>query len=167
MSMKKNAKDYCHEYYENDLTLEGTYSKPVSVWGVIYVDGNLHIGGRIAGQGMIVCKGNVYITEDVVHDSGDSFLSIVSLDGSVKLDRGLTSAKVESAIYAKNSIIGGEQIKIFGNLVVDELNRQQGEEGQLIMPKRVIIDYDSNLKSRVGNNVCFNVSDLITTYRDL
>ena len=165
--IKKNAKDYCHEYYENDLTLEGTYSKPVSVWGVIYVDGNLHIGGRIAGQGMIVCKGNVYITEDVVHDSGDSFLSIVSLDGSVKLDRGLTSAKVESAIYAKNSIIGGEQIKIFGNLVVDELNRQQGEEGQLIMPKRVIIDYDSNLKSRVGNNVCFNVSDLITTYRDL
>ena len=61
--IKKNAKDYCHEYYENDLTLEGTYSKPVSVWGVIYVDGNLHIGGRIAGQGMIVCKGNVYITE--------------------------------------------------------------------------------------------------------
>ncbi len=165
--IKKNAKDYCHEYIEQDLTLMGTYSKPASVWGLVFVEGGLHIGGRIAGQGMIVCMGDVYIEDNVIHDSGDSSLSIVALNGSVKFARGIDNAKVEAAIYAKNSIKGGEQIKIFGNLVVDELNRQNGEEGQVIMPNRVIIDYDSNLKSRVGNNVCFNISDLITTQRDL
>ena len=90
-----------------------------------------------------------------------------SLKGSVKLAKGLNNAKVEAAIYAKESVVGGEQINIFGNLVVDSLNRQRGEDGPLIMPKRVVINYDSNLKSEVGSNVCFNISDLITTQRDL
>ena len=164
--IKKNAKDYCHEYYENDLTIQGTYSLPAAVWGLIFVDGNVRIGGRIAGRGMIVCTGNIFITENVIHDSGDAFLSLVSLNGGVKLENGLTEAKIEAAIYSKNSIIGGEQVKIFGNLVVDELNRQQGEEGDLIMPKRVTIDYDSGIKSQAANNVYFNISDMITSLRD-
>ena len=165
--IKKNAKDYCHEFYEKDLTLQGSYSSPASVWGILFVDGNVHIGGRINGQGMIVCTGNIIITDNVIHDSGEAFLSLVALNGGVKLDRSLTEAKVEAAIYAKNSITGGEQIKIFGNLCVDELNRQAGEEGDLIMPKRVMIDYDSGLKSGAGNNVCFNISDMILSQRDL
>lgn len=165
--IKKNAKDYCHEFYENDLVLQGTYSKPVSVWGIVFVDGNVRIGGRISGKGMIVCTGNIIITDNVIHDSGNSFLSLVALNGSVKFDSGVTDAKIESAIYAKNSIIGGERVKIFGNLVVNELQRQDGEEGGVIMPERVMIDYDSDLKSKAGSNVCFNVSDLITTQRDL
>ncbi len=165
--IKKNAKDYCHEFHEKDLEIQGSYAKPASVWGIVFVDGNVRIGGRIAGQGMIVCTGNIIITENVIHDSGEAFLSLVTLNGGVKLDRGLTEAKVEAAIYSKNSITGGEQIKIFGNLVVDELNRQSGEEGELIMPKRVMIDYDSGLKSGAGENVCFNVSDMIISLRDL
>ena len=165
--IKKNAKDYCHEFYENDLELQGTYSKPVSVWGIIYVDGNVKIGGRVSGKGMIVCTGNIYITDNLIHDSGESFLSLVALNGGVKIDKTLNEAKIESAIYAKNSITGGEQVKIFGNLVVDELKRQDGEEGELIMPKRVVIDYDSGLKSGAGENVCFNISELITSQRDI
>ena len=165
--IKKNAKDYCHEFYENDLVLQGTYSKPASIWGIVFVDGNVRIGGRIAGKGMIVCTGNIIITDNVIHDSGNSFLSLVALNGGVKFDSGVTDAKIESAIYAKNSIIGGERVKIFGNLVVNELQRQDGEEGGVIMPERVMIDYDSDLKSKAGSNVCFNISDLITTQRDL
>ena len=164
--IKKNAKDYCHEFHEKDLTLQGTYSTPASVWGIIFVDGNVRIGGRINGRGMIVCTGNIIITDNVIHDSGEAFLSLVALNGGVKIDRSLTEAKVEAAIYAKNSITGGEQIKIFGNLCVDELNRQAGEEGELIMPQRVMIDYDSGLKSGAGNNVCFNISDMIISQRD-
>ncbi len=164
--IKKDAKDYCHEFIERDLTLQGTYSKPASVWGLIYVQGDLHIGGRISGQGMIVTEGDIFITENVVHDSAASFLSLVSLKGTVRLAKGLNNAKIESAIYAKESLIGGEEVNIFGNLVVDSLNRQKGEEGPLIMPKRVVINYDSNLKAEVGTNVCFNISDLITTQRD-
>ncbi|MDD3146054.1 MAG: hypothetical protein PHD82_02020 [Candidatus Riflebacteria bacterium] len=165
--IKKEAKDYCHEFIERDLTLQGSYSKPASVWGLVYVQGNLYIGGRISGQGMIVTEGDIYINDNVVHDSASSFLSLVSLKGSIKLAKGLANAKVESALYARESIVGGEQINIFGNLVVDSLNRQKGEEGPLIMPKRVVINYDSNLKAEVGSNVCFNISDLITTQRDL
>jgi hypothetical protein len=164
--IKKNAKDYCHEFHEKDLTIQGTYSSPASVWGIIFVDGNVRIGGRINGRAMIVCTGNIIITEDVKHESGETFLSLVALNGGVKLDRSLTQAKVEAAIYAKNSITGGEQIHIFGNLCVDELNRQAGEEGDLIMPKRVMIVYDSGLKSGAGNNVCFNISDMIISQRD-
>ncbi len=164
--IKKNAKDYCHEFYENDLTIQGTYSRPAMVWGILFVDGNVHIGGRVAGKGMVVCTGDIYISESVTHDGGEAFLSLVALNGSVKLEPGVNDAKVEAAIYAKNSIIGGEQFKIFGNLVVDELNRQDGEDGDTIMPKRVMIDYDSGLKSGAGNNVCFNVSELITSQRD-
>lgn len=165
--IKKEAKDYCHEYIEKDFTLEGTYSKPATIWGLVYVQGNLYIGGRISGQAMIVTEGDIYITDNVIYDGASSFLSLVSLKGSVKFAKALTNVKIESAIYAKNSIVGGEQINIFGNLVVDTLNRQKGEDGPLIMPKRVVINYDSNLKSEVGSNVCFNISDLITTQRDL
>ncbi len=165
--IKKDAKDYCHEFIERGLDLQGTYSKPASVWGLVYVQGDLKVGGRISGQGMIVTEGDIIITDNVVHDSASSFLSLVSLKGSVKLGKGLNNVKVESAIYAKESIVGGEQINIFGNLVVDSLNRQKGEDGPLIMPKRVVINYDSNLKAEVGSNVCFNISDLITTQRDL
>ena len=165
--IKKDAKDYCHEFIERDLTLQGTYSKPASVWGLIYVQGNVYIGGRISGQGMIVTEGDIFITENVVHDSAASFLSLVSLKGTVRLAKGLNNAKIESAIYAKESLLGGEEVNIFGNLVVDSLNRQKGEDGPLIMPKRVVINYDSNLKAEVGSNVCFNISDLITTQRDL
>ena len=164
--IKKDAKDYCHEFIERDLTLQGTYSKPASVWGLIYVQGNVYIGGRISGQGMIVTEGDIFITENVVHDSAASFLSLVSLKGTVRLAKGLNNAKIESAIYAKESLLGGEEVNIFGNLVVDSLNRQKGEDGPLIMPKRVVINYDSNLKAEVGSNVCFNISDLITTQRD-
>ncbi len=165
--IQKEAKDYCHEYIENDLTLQGSYSKPASVWGLIYVQGDLHIGGRISGQGMVVTEGDIFIDDNVVHDSATSFLALVSLKGSIKLAKGLNNAKIESALYAKESLVGGEQVNIFGNLVVDSLNRQKGEEGPLIMPKRVVINYDSNLKAEVGSNVCFNISDLITTQRDL
>ena len=72
---------------------------------------------------MIVCTGNIYITDNLIHDSGESFLSLVALNGGVKIDKNLNEAKIESAIYAKNSITGGEQVKIFGNLVVDELKK--------------------------------------------
>ena len=165
--IKKNAKDYCHEFIERDLTLQGTYSKPATVMGLIYVQGSLIIGGRISGQAMIVSEGDIIITDNVVQDSAAAFLSLVSLNGSVKFARELKSANVEAAVYAKESIFGGEQINIFGNLVVESLNRQKGEEGQLIMPKKVMVNYDSKLKSEVGSNVCFNISDLITTMRDL
>ncbi|GAB4277680.1 MAG: hypothetical protein Kow0029_20540 [Candidatus Rifleibacteriota bacterium] len=167
--IKKDAKNYCHEFYEKDLTLEGTYSKPISVMGLIYVQGNVYIGGRVTGKAMIVTEGDIYILSDVVHDSADTFLSMVALNGKVKFARGLTSAKIESAIYAKNSIAGGngEKLTIFGNLVVDTLNRQKGEDGILTMPNKIMIEYDAALKSEVGNNVCFNVSEQITTFRDL
>lgn len=163
----KDAKNYCHEFHEKDLRLEGTYSRPASVMGLIYVQGNVYLSGRIKGKGMIVTEGDINITDDLVHDSADSFLSLVALKGSVKFPRELRSVKVESAIYAKKSMVGGEKVSIFGNLVVDTLNRQKGEDGPLIMPKKVVIDYDAALKSGVGENVCFNVSDLISTYRDL
>lgn len=163
----KNAKDYCHEFIEKDLRLEGTYLKPAAIMGLIYVQGNVYIGGRISGQAMIVANGDIIITESVVKDGVSSFLSLVSLNGSVKFAPQIKNAKIEAAIYAKQSVVGGDQLNIFGNLVVDTLNRQKGEEGALIMPKKVLIDYDSQLKSEVGNNVCFNVSELITTMRDL
>lgn len=165
--IKKDAKDYCHEFVEKDLFLQGTYSKPAVAWGLVYVQGNVHVGGRISGQSMIVAEGDIFITEDVVQDSAAAFLSLVSLKGSIKVAKELKTAKVEAALYAKESIIGGEQINIFGNLVVESLNRQKGEDGPLVMPKRVVINYDSKLKSEVGSNVCFNISDLITTMRDL
>ncbi len=162
-----NAKDYCHEFIERNLTVKGTYSKPANLMGIIYVQGDVYIGGRISGQAMIVTTGDVYIEESVIHDDAQAFLSIVALNGQVRVKKELANAKVEAAIYAKNSIIGGEYLNIFGNLCVDKLNRQKGEEGALIMPKRFIIDYDANIKSKVGTNVCFNVSELITTSRDL
>ncbi len=113
------------------------------------------------------------------------FLPLVVLKGHLAFS-GITTAKVESAIYAANSIVGGharknfailasfghlairgrQQISILGNLAVENLNRQKDEEGPLIMPKRVLLNYDTNLKSQTGNNVCFNISDLLLSFRD-
>jgi hypothetical protein len=69
--IKKHAKDYCHEFQENDIHLQGTYARPASIWGIIYIEGNVYIGGRISGQGMIVCQGNINLTDNVVHDDED------------------------------------------------------------------------------------------------
>ncbi|MBP7632586.1 hypothetical protein KBA41_00350 [Candidatus Ozemobacteraceae bacterium] len=162
----KHAKEYAHEYYEGDLSVKGTYARPAALWGIVYVQGNVYLGGRISGQAMIVTEGNVILTDNVIHDSADSFLSVVALNGLVTFRQGMTKAKVESAIYAKNSIKGGEQISILGNLAVENLNRMEKEEGPVLMPKRVFINYDSNLKSQTGNNVCFNISERVTTFRD-
>ena len=164
--IRKHAKEYAHEYYEGDLNVKGTYARPAALWGIIYAQGNVYLGGRISGQAMIVTEGNVILTDNVIHDSADSFLSVVALNGLVTFRQGMTKAKVESAIYAKNSIKGGEQISILGNLAVENLNRMEKEEGPVLMPKRVFINYDSNLKSQTGNNVCFNISERITTFRD-
>jgi hypothetical protein len=163
----KNAKNYCHEFHEKDLRLEGTYSRPAFAMGLLYVQGDVYLGGRIKGQSMIVTEGDIIIEENLLHDNADTFLSLVALKGKVRIVRGLESAKVQAAIYAKNSLIGNEKVNIFGNLVVDKLNRQKGEDGPLIMPKKVIIEYDSALKSEVGSNVCFNVSQQLYTVRDL
>lgn len=165
--IKKFAKDYCHEMYENDLILQGTYTKPAKVWGIIYVKGNLYIGGRISGRAMIVVEGNIILTDNVIKDSAASFLSLVALNGEVLFDKRISKAKVEAAIYAKNSIKGGEQIIIFGNLVVENLNRMEKEDGPVLMPKRVMIQYDANLKSQIGNNVCFNISKRILGLRNI
>ncbi|RCK78919.1 MAG: hypothetical protein OZSIB_0470 [Candidatus Ozemobacter sibiricus] len=165
--IKKHGKEFCHEFYEGDLVLKGTYAKPASVWGIIYVQGNVYIGGRISGQGMIITEGNIILTDNVVHDSARSFLSLVALNGVVTFAPGLTKAKIEAAVYAKESIKGGQQVSILGNLVVENLNRQEKEDGPLIMPKRVFINYDSNLKSQTGNNVCFNVSEQLLSMREL
>lgn len=165
--IKKSAKEYAHEKYEGDLELRGTYSKPATVWGIIYVQGNVRIGGRINGQGMIVTEGNITITDNVVHDNAKTFLSLVSLKGHVSIAAGMDSCKIESAVYAHNSIQGGEQLSILGNLAVENLNRMKGERGPLLMPKRVFINYDAKIKSQTGNNVCFNISDRITTFRDI
>lgn len=165
--IKKHAKEFAHEYHEGDLELKGTYVKPAAVNGIVYVQGNVTIGGRITGKGMIVTEGNISISDNVVHESAQTFLSLVALNGKVQFLRGVTTAKVESAIYAKDSIVGGEQISILGNLVVQDLNRMQKEDGPVLMPKRVFINYDANLKSETGNNVCFNISQRITTFRNL
>ena len=163
----KSVRSYCHELHEGDLTIQGTYGRPGQVWGIIYVQGNLYIGGRIAGQGMIVVDGNIYITDNVVHDSAQTFLSLVSLGGHVAVPKEIDNLRIEAAVYARNSIRGGDQVSIFGNLVVENLNRMDGENGPLIMPKRFFINYDADLKSQTGNNVCFNISNRIITIRNL
>ncbi len=165
--IKKDAKNYCHEFHEKELRLEGTHSWPAIAMGLIYVQGNVRLSGRIKGKAMIVTEGDIYIDGTVEQDGKDSFLSLVALKGAVRFPRELRSAKVESAIYAQKSMIGGEKINVVGNLVVDTLNRQKGEDGELIMPRKLFIDYDSSLKSGVGSNVCFNMSNLISTHRDL
>ncbi|OIP23829.1 hypothetical protein AUK22_09320 [bacterium CG2_30_54_10] len=165
--IKKNAKEFSHEYFEGDLVLKGKYSQPASVWGIVYVQGNVYIGGRISGQGMVVTEGNIYITDNIVHDSAKSFLSLVALNGAVSFAPGVNQVKIESAVYSKESIKGGQRLSILGNLVVENLNRQEKEDGPLMMPKRVFINYDSNLKSQTGNNVCFNVSEQLLMSRDL
>jgi hypothetical protein len=165
--IKKDGKNYCHEFHERDLRLQGTYSRPAFAMGIIYVQGDVFLGGRIRGKGMIITEGDIIIEDSLVYDGADAFLSLVALNGKIKVNDSLKSAKVESAIYAKKSMVGGEKVNIFGNLVVDTLNRQDGEDGPLIMPKKVMIEYDSKLKSEVGSNVCFNISRQISTFRDL
>ncbi len=165
--ISKEAKDYCHEYIENNYTLMGSYQKPARATGLIYVQGDVHIGGRFSGKAMIVTPGNIYVDESVIHDDAETYLSLVSLGGQIRIRKNLNNAKIEAAVYAKNSVVGGDYLNIFGNLCVDQLKRQQGEEGRLIMPKRVIIDYDANIKSGIGSKVCFNVSDLIVCNRDI
>lgn len=162
-----SARHYSHEFVETDLELEGTYTRPLRRNGLIYVQGNLSIGGRFSGRAMIVTEGDVVITQDIIHDSADSMLVIVALNGAVRFASGLDRARVESSIYAHNSIVGGEEIEIMGNLVVYNLNRQRGADGEIVMPQKVLVNYDSNLKSYTASNVCFNVSRRIATMRDM
>lgn len=165
--IRNDAIIYCHEMVQGDLRLSGTYSLPINKSGLIYVSGRLAIGGRFSGRAMIVTEGDIILTDDVVYDSSDSFLSLVSLNGAVRFAGGLEKARLEAAVYALNSVQGGEEIDIMGNLVVQNLNRQIGEEGDLLMPRRVRVTYDRNLKSDAATNITFNISERIMTFRDI
>lgn len=50
--------------------LRGTDRNPLNFDGKVYVNGDVVISGRVAGDGMIVARGNIYIVGDIVYDCG-------------------------------------------------------------------------------------------------
>jgi hypothetical protein len=47
----KHSREYCHEFFEGDITIEGILRQTrQGEWGIIYVKGNVRIGGRIPAR---------------------------------------------------------------------------------------------------------------------
>ncbi|MFC1746542.1 hypothetical protein ACFL35_21295 [Candidatus Riflebacteria bacterium] len=161
----KSAEQYADEIYTKNLSLYGSYKEPLQMDGIHFVKGNLEIGGFITGKVMFVVEGDVKITSDIRRSGKGDLIVIIALKKKIHLSRG--KMRIEACLYSRNSIRGGKLVGIYGNLVVDRLNRQNGANGELIMPRRVRITYDPDIKSGVAGNISMGLSRLISSYRDI
>ncbi len=122
--------------YDN-LKLSSTFN----VNGLIFVKNNLDISGYYTGKAVIVVGNNAFIG-NLKPANLNSSLSLIILN---KAFLKYSSCYIKANIYAKDSIKGKNRLNIYGNLIVDNLNRYD-KKGNFYMPRKVFINYDKNFK---------------------
>ncbi|MDD5089419.1 MAG: hypothetical protein PHQ23_00725 [Candidatus Wallbacteria bacterium] len=159
----ENSRDFSCQISTNDQRLVGTRDNPIHLNGLHYIVGDLYLEGVVKGKGTIFVKGgNVKLTGNVEPADDSSCINLFVSDGYCYLERE-GSCEFNGAIYSKQSIKSGKKISIHGNLVVDTLNRQQGDVGSVVMPENVEIYYQPEIRNIMADNIVISVSrvDLI------
>jgi hypothetical protein len=148
---------YATNIINGSIVMIGTKESPVLLDGLTLIKGNLTIGGYFVGKGMLVATGNVFIRSNIKHGSPSTLLSIVSLKGKGILAKE-SSVVINAALCLRDSLVGGMSMKVIGNYVVRQLNRQKGELGDLLMPPYCRIKYDKKIRQIRGDNFWISIS---------
>lgn len=156
-SIEKNAEKYSCQTVNGNLTLFGTQAEPRPLDGIVYVKGNCTIGGFFTGRGMVVAEGDVHFSSDVRLADKEALLTIVSTGGRGILPKG-ASRDLQAALALRESVQGGDRLRILGNLTVKSLNRQRGELGDPIMARSVRLRYDKRIRQIRGDNFWVSIS---------
>ncbi len=127
-----------------DIELRGSFNEPFQIDGFIYVKGDAVLDGYYSGKG-VLCVDNAYIGDLKPADPSSAMVLVVR-DG-IRLIR--DAGSIKASIYSKNSIRGRIRLNIYGNLVVQKLNRYDNK-GKFYMPRIVFINYDSRFRREIS-----------------
>ncbi len=163
----RNARSYAHFIFpDGHHKLMGLLSKPLEIEGVTYIPGNLTLGGPISGRGILyVPNGSVRILDSLKADDKQTLIAIVVPNGKIIMPPN-ARFKIDAALSARDSIIGGEAVEINGNLLVRNLNRHTQDRASS-MPKTVHINYDSRIRNRIANKVYGSIGKQLVLWREL
>ena len=109
---------------------------------------------------------DIVISDPLRHTSAkdnEDMLSLVSLQGAVKLAQPSGQVVVEAGIYAKDGLKGSKRtgIKLLGNLAVENLNRGGNAEGSSECR------FNPRLKNHMVDNLLASVSKKLLSFRVL
>lgn len=111
----------------------------INIDGVTYIKGSLNISSstKFKGKGIIVVKGNIHLSGDVIRADDDTVISLVARGvGGILFKNGCSI--VQAACFSNNTpvVSSSGPVKIYGNLVCNKYD--QSKIGQLE------VFYDSN-----------------------
>ncbi|MFW5781766.1 MAG: hypothetical protein ACOCWO_00585 [Candidatus Muiribacteriaceae bacterium] len=150
---------FLHQEANEDLVMHGTRTEPVRLNGLMHIDGSLSISGYVKGRGALIVKGNLIIEGNIKYADNTSMLSLISVNNPIVIKNTVENAEIDGAVYGRQSIQGGKKLKINGNLVVHNLNRQSGPDARdTLMPREVEIIYDKRLRNYYARHIYGGVS---------
>jgi hypothetical protein len=156
------AGSFAQKRADHPMKLKGTKDLPIDVTGITLSTHKISIEGVFTGVGIIVSNSNLLITGDITPlNKEKDRLSLVAPNGTIILDPKEDSYRINAALYAKNGLTGmkGQHAIINGNLVVNKLNRDK-------MPGSFTCNYNSALKSHMGDNIVSAISKTIILIRN-
>ncbi|MFZ2957525.1 MAG: hypothetical protein WA705_11590 [Candidatus Ozemobacteraceae bacterium] len=94
--------------------------------GVTYIKGDLNISAnpwKVKGHGIIVAKGNITISGDILREGADTVFSLIARRGGVLINS--PCRKIQAALYSNSGMqnSAGNMLEIDGNLVMNECLR--------------------------------------------
>lgn len=159
------GRKYASVVYPQGQRFFGTKDKPIIVDGIVFVEGEAHLGGYVRGRGMLVVQGEAHIENDVKKYDSDTIFSLVVPKHKVICKR--PSLNFEGCIYSKDSIKSGKMITVTGNLVVENLKREKGGGAANEMPDIVNINYDPDIRNRMADNLVVTISRSYLSYKEV
>ncbi|MGM0606973.1 MAG: hypothetical protein ACQESP_01010 [Candidatus Muiribacteriota bacterium] len=150
---------FFHQETSENVQLYGTRNQPIEINGLYNIRGNLNIAGYVKGKGALIVQGDVIIEGNIAYSDNKSLLQIISLNNPITIPPMNENITVDGSIFSEESIRGGQKIKINGNLIVENLNRQQGPDARdTIMPGDVEIIYSSFLRNYYARHIYGGIS---------
>lgn len=152
-----NGELYASEIIPHSANFYGTKEKPIKLDGITLVNGDVKISGYVEGRGIIIASENMHIAGNIEQPDEKSLLTLICKNGKIIVPK-TAIIKIHAAVYAKESILGGENVLVFGNYTVTNLNRQESEDGKVLMPRRFKIKYDNRIRNILGDNFWVSIS---------
>jgi len=153
----QNAEQYATEVIPQNYTIFGDRNKPYKLDGITLIKGDLKIAGIFEGRGTLVVTGNISVIGDIKLPDDRTLLTLVSQNGKI-IVQPKAKITIQAAVYSKDSIFGGDEVTVYGNYIVTNLNRQEGEDGKVLMPKKFKIKYDNRIRNIMGDNFWVSIS---------
>ena len=153
----QNAELYATEVIPRSHSAFGEKKMPYKLDGITLIKGDLKIAGIFEGRGTIIVTDNIHVLGDIKLIDDKTLLTLISQNGKI-IVAPKAKVNIQASIYSKDSIFGGEEVNVLGNYTVTNLNRQEGEDGKVLMPRKFKIKYDNRIRNIMGDNFWVSIS---------